>query len=539
VGGAATDTITTIERLVKDKRYFIESILTIEDKQRNVVPFILKPIQLDMLLERTGRDIYLKPAQVGSTTLHMADFFHDCITRPGTNSVVIAHEEFITQRLLNKVHGFSRQVENIPGFPVPHHKSSYELTWPSLNSSFYIGSARSYVFGRGEVIHNLLCSEYAFWPDTGRIIGPALQRVPPDGKICIESTPNGQDNDFYQLYHQAKTLTPMGTSRFATHFYSWDMEPDYQLPPGSPYALPRDRFSPLDYTEEELAVIRKLGLTENQVRWRRMKLAELEQLRRDGRTSLLFPQEFPEDDESCFLVIGQSAYDADTLANLALNCYKAPHSIDGFKIWELPKKDFHYIVSIDPGMGIHTRTAITVWRFFIDHIEQDGVEREVERGVHCATLCGLVEPDETARKAIAVAQLYNRALIAPEANNHGLAVISALKPYGNIYLRKDIISGKVTPIKGWLTTPKTKPFMVSELVRMLPNLELHDLDIVAELRNMRVDNGIVLSSGYDDLHDSTAIAVACRQSRPVTKGFMGAAGYSGGRWGGKRRASAD
>ena len=530
-------TIDTIQRLVEDKQYFIEHILTIEDKQRHVVPFILKPIQLDMLLTRTGRDIYLKPAQVGSTSLHMADFFHDCITRPGTNSVVIAHEEFITQRLLNKVHSFTNQLEQIPGFPKVHHQSSYEITWPSLNSSFYIGSARSYVFGRGEVIHNLLGSEYAFWPDTSRIIGPALQRVPPDGNITIESTPNGRDNDFHQLYSEAKSLTPIGASRFATHFYPWTQENDYRLPPDSPYALPKDRVTPLDYTEEELAVIRKLDATEDQIRWRRMKVAELEQLRQDGRTALLFSQEFPEDDESCFLSTGTSAYDAELLSEMAKHCYKATHQLDGFKVWELPKKDFRYIVSIDPGMALHTKTAITVWRFYIDHVKVGEVEREVERGVHCATLCGLIGPEETARKAMEIATLYNRALIAPEANNHGLAVLAFLKPYSNIYLRKDIVSGKVTPQLGWLTTPRTKPHMVAELVRMLPNLEIHDLDIISELRNMRTDGDMVVSSSYDDLHDATAIAVACRQSKPITRGFVGAAGYSGGKWGGKRARS--
>ena len=132
--------VDTVKKLINDKQYFIENVLQIENKQRERVPFILNPIQQDMLQNIGFRDIYVKPAQVGSTSFHMACFYHDCITKSGTTSVVIAHEEYITQRLLNKVHFFSDTIPSV--FPKPHHQSSYELTWPELHSSFYIGSAR-------------------------------------------------------------------------------------------------------------------------------------------------------------------------------------------------------------------------------------------------------------------------------------------------------------------------------------------------------------------------------------------------------------
>lgn len=507
--------ISVIEELVEDDELFVETILQIEDKSRRRVPFTLKPIQRDMVRTRTGRDVYVKPAQVGSTSILMALYYKECVTRPGTNSVVVAHEEFITQRLLKKVHSF---IETAPsGLPQPYHQSAYEITWPKLNSSFYIGTARSYVFGRGETIHNLLCSEYAFWPYTGRIIGPALERVPPDGHIDIESTPNGEGNDFYELYTGVQERIGLGTSRFTSHFYPWTMEPDYTLPPDSPYALPIDRHTPLELTREEEEVIEKLGADEDQIRWRRMKIGELELLKRNGEMVKLFPQEFPEDDLSCFIVSGDMVYDLEILADMDRNSCKPVGSRNGLDIWVYPKEGFRYSVVIDPGQGKVTQTAITVWRFWIDD--------QGEHGEHCATMAGLIPTDLTALYSKDIGSFYNRAMLIPEANAHGLAVVNGIKDYGNVYWRKDIVSGRLSRELGWLTTKKTKPFMINELKSMLPRLTIRDADIIAELRNIRYSDANIVSVGRDDLHDTVAIAVSCRQSRTVKKGYVGSAGW--------------
>lgn len=513
--------IELVRKLRSDKKFFIENVLQIENKQLQRVPFILKPIQQDMLATMTGRDIYLKPAQVGSTSLHMACFFHDCITRPGVNSVIIAHEEFITQRLLRKVHFW---VETTPNeFPQPKHQSSYELTWPELHSSFYIGSARAYIFGRGEPIHNLLASEYAFWPDTGHIMTAALQRVPPEGNIIIESTPNGEDNDFADLYKTSKEMKLIGKSRFTSHFYPWWLEPDYKLPHDSPYALECDRYQGLDLTPDEERLIREYGLTEDHIRWKRMKVNELELLRRNGELAKLFNQEFPEDDISCFLSAADMFYENELLLEKEKECTK-PLFIgpDGVKIWVKPEEGKRYIIGIDPGLGKQTRTALTVWNF---HIEKNG--HEVEVGEHCATLAGMIPPERTAQLAINLGNLYNKALLAPEANSHGLAVISELKKYPNLYKRKDFISGRTSLEIGWLTTSKTKDYMLKEVSKMLPHLHIHDKDITSEMRNVRLAGDKVVTVGLDDLHMSTAIAVVCRESRPMLRGYMGSAGW---RW---------
>lgn len=93
---------TELARILGDRIDRISNFLLIEDKEQNLVPFIPNPIQHDMLTSETGRDIYVKPSQVGASSVIIADYLMDCLTREGTVSVIISNEMFITERLLTK-----------------------------------------------------------------------------------------------------------------------------------------------------------------------------------------------------------------------------------------------------------------------------------------------------------------------------------------------------------------------------------------------------------------------------------------------------
>ncbi|MCK5643613.1 MAG: hypothetical protein KAJ19_22630 [Gammaproteobacteria bacterium] len=297
------------------------------------------------------------------------------------------------------------------------------------------------------------------------------------------------------------------------------MEPDYTEEADSPYALPVDRHTPLDLTLEEESLVEKLSLTEGQIRWKRMKVAELEQIKASGELIKTFPQEFPEDDVSCFITAGDMVYDPDVLTEKERYVSPPIATRDGFRIWKQPEGGMRYEVSVDPGQGKGTRSAITVWRFWW--------ENEIEYGEICASLAEWIPTDRTAVKAKDIAKYYNRARIVPEANGHGLALIADLRDYTNLYRRKDIVSGKSTMSVGWLTTKKTKPVMIKEFYKMLPHLHIYDRDILVECRNLRFKDGQVVSIGLDDLHMAAAIGVVCRQGKPFTKGYVGSSGW---RW---------
>lgn len=509
--------------ILKDKVARIELLLEIVDKNRNIVPLVPNPIQRDVLTNETGRDVYVKPGQVGFTSIVMADYLLDTLTVPGTISVVISHEEFITQRHLVKVQSFyDRLLRRVPSIPKMHHKSAFEKTFPEVDGTFYIGSARAYVFGRGELINNLLCDEYAFWePDSiSRIMVPILKRVPPSMRIKVGSTPNGSEgNSFYELYMAAKEGLDIGESVFTPHFYPWWLHPEYSISYDCPYALPRDRVPVLDLTADERKLVESYGLTHDQIRWRRYSIAELLSLDRSGEKAKMFQQEFPENDVDCFLAAGDMAYDVEMVNYLCKKCYPAPRIIeDGVRQWFPPEADEAYIVSIDVGIAKASETVISVWRFW----EENGIEK----CKHYATKGGLILPDEAARIAKNLARHYNRALVTWDAASQGEAVAVSMKDYGNVYYRTDIISGKQRMVPGWLTTPKSKLYMHNQVRMMLPQLECYDLDIMGQLRNMRFDGDKLFAVGMDDYHDSMGIAIVCRGSIPVTVGFAGESGWT-------------
>ena len=313
IASKAADIRHIMAEIVQDNLKYL-GLFQIENKRRETIQFDPLAIQQGMLraIDPEGcRNVILKPSQVGATTCIIGYYLADTLIHKGTTSVIVAFEEFITQRLLTKAQFMYDQLPDEIKPPMGH-TSSHEKTFPSLNSTMYIGSARAFTFGRGEVIHNFLADEFAFWYNTSHIMVPVLQRVPPSGRVNVLSTPNGEDNDFARLYKSAKE----GRSQWQALFFPWFWHEEYRLEPGHNYALPKDR-SKLEFLEDaEVKLMEDAGLEEDQIRWRRAKIAELMELNRTGESALLFPQEFPEDDESCFVVAGDMIYTPDVLADL-------------------------------------------------------------------------------------------------------------------------------------------------------------------------------------------------------------------------------
>jgi hypothetical protein len=525
-----------VEELFLDRKKLIETVVPIENKDRQLVPFILNPIQDDMLSTSAWRDVYVKPSQIGGTSLIMCDFLLDCLVYKGTTSVIISYDEFITGRLLRKAQAFYDNTKlRIPSLPKLHHRSTFEKTFVFEDrlgtklgeSSFYIASAKGFAMPRGEPIHNLLLDELAFWPAGAATsaFAAALNRVPlrPGTKVRAVSTPNGEDNDFYDLYMAAKEGRDIGKSVFKAHFYAWFLMPEYSLPADNEFVLPGDDspvLQNLDSDEIKLLVLFseldvELLEAHNKLRWRRYKIAEMRSLKRSGETALLFGQEFPEDDVSCFQSAADEWYPHEEVNRLAKDCYPAQFHSLGADIWYPPEEGKMYLLSIDPGLGKSSESVATVWHF------------TEEEFTHCATFSGFYAGKEMADKCFPIARYYNEATIA---NEDALDITSHLVGYPNLYYRTDPVTGMVGKEIGWQTNSATKVFMCNELSRSLPKITSHDIRIVSQLRNIREGKSrgrvIPISVGADDYHDSAAIAVVCRGVIQIERGFVGAKGWS-------------
>jgi len=529
--------------LIADDRKFIETLFVVENKQRQRIPFIYNDIQADVDATETGMDIWVKPSSVGFSTERIAKRLKSTVTNPGTNTVLVAFEDFITERLLSKVNFFYNHLDslNIPGFPRIVHNSTYEKTFEFkvdgrtlATSSIYIASARSKTAGRAEVIHHLLLDEHAFYVEQAseNIIAPALARVPPEGTVDSFSTPNGEENEFHDWYINAKS----GKSIFTSHFYPWFLHKEYVIHLGDKrikQSIPETDKEEFQLTAEEERLTFAHGLSFPQIRWRRWMSLVMDTLRRKGETRTLFTQEFPEDDVSCFLSTGDMWYGNEWIEKLTKTCYDAPYKMDGLNVWYRPERieegvpHRQYLVIIDPGQGKITQSAIGVLTF-----DKDELGNVIP--TWCARDAGWYDPETTWEKACRISDYYHRAMIAWEANSHGLAISVLGKNRRPIYFRRDIVDDMPTMTAGWLTTPSTKPYMMQQVGKYLPNLVCHDIELVRQIGHFRDVKGKLEIVGLDDIHDALAIGLAINNPNPVRRGYQGRTGYSEN-WGKKGR----
>jgi hypothetical protein len=136
---------------------------------------------------------------------------------------------------------------------------------------------------------------------------------------------------------------------------------------------------------------------------------------------------------------------------------------------------------------------------------------ERRSGIQCAELHGHFPPRELAKRVIALAKIYNHALIAVERNNHGYGVLANLRADGCLNVYRE--GGQ----DGWLTSAVSRPAMIENLAAVLaaePGL-FRSGRLLNEFRTfVRFPDG---NSGaavgtHDDCVMAMAIALAVRKT---------------------------
>lgn len=479
-----------------DRCKLFETLLKIDNKQGIVVPFRPNRMQRYFQQNKGSRNIILKHRQGGMSSYILGDMYLDCITIPHTPCAVVSHETRATQRLLDRVHFYHSSMEDPK--PQTGAESRTEITFPELHSSIYIGTAGARAFGRGDTIRKILLSEMSFYEDPETILSGVEDAVPLTGELTIECTPNGEDNLFHHRWVRARE----GKSGYKTFFFPWWWTDEYSLPRGSDLVIPADRGE-LSYTPEELELIRMNNLTEDQIRWRRWKISEKE---------ALFWQEYPEDEVSCFITIGNPVFDTNLLNELAQHCYDGTRHEQGWLYWLPPVEKAHYIIGADSSSGAPEGSFSTA--VVLDQNWQV-----------CATFQNRLSPHNFAGILKQLGKWYNDAEIAIERNFTGYAVLEQLTDYPNVFHQRDFTTGKITSQRGWWTNDQTRDLMMTITKEKLPNVKMWDVNLVRQLRSYRY---IKLKTKYretaqthDDLAIALMIALTVRKVAGISRGYQG------------------
>ena len=497
--GAATAETTKGRSLqwLLDFEAYSRLMLKIQDKSGRTIPLRLNGVQQRFRAEAGRRNVILKFRQVGISTLIEAEILHEAQFMPGRRAVIITHEAGATFVQKERVKFmYSHQVIK-PGLDRDNRR---ELSFPSLNSSIYTGTAGGREFGRSDTIHRAHCSEYAFWTHP-QVLAGLMEAVPDTGRIDIESTPNGH-NHFYQLWKEAKA----GISPFKPCFYPWYIHPDYQRMPG----IPAQEWDTDEKTAADKALRWGVILTPEQIAWRRWKRAGLKAADSEGANK--FSQEYPEDDETCFLFSGRPRFDAERLNGLLaqarepLRTEKAKDSLLTLRVWAEPTQGESYVIGADSAEGVsagdYSSAKVIEWR----------------SGAKVASLYGKSDPFVFAVECVKLARRYNDAQLGIEKNHPGPAVLAKCIELGypNIYWHVDE-KGKRAERPGWSTDSYWRPQMVDELAQFVASAPAECLPDSSEIGEML--SFVVGSRGkaeaamgaHDDQVMSASIALMIRK----------------------------
>lgn len=482
----------------------------IRTKSRGIRPFrrtIWNGEQARFQRERTGRDIVLKPRQIGFTTLELARDVHHAITRPGENVLVVVHDVEIKKKLFEGVRLMADGLREIGLLPRTRYDTVDAITFADLGSSLSVIEAGATANagdkkGRSGTVHRLHCTEMAFWGAALNTWTALENTVPASGEIVIESTANGAGGLFYAMVQAARE----GTSPFRLHFFPWLAHEEYKtIPPRGFDPAPRDKW------EERL---RDQGATDMQIAWWRSKVAAVTDLER-------VLQEFPPTIDAAFRVFGRAFFDPELMDDLGSRTRqplrvvklrrtdKTTHQVKHLGelwIYEEPRGE-RYIAGGDVSEGTGADASALVV-----------IERRSGRTVavlHTDTL----EPGDFGLAMVEAGKLYNTAQLAPERNNHGHAALRAIlteAAYPNVFRTDD---GK----PGWVTDKVTRPIMIDDLAEVIRDRKITtpDARVAAECKTLvRDDSGKVLARAKgekdgcrDDLWMAWAIAWAAR-ARP-------------------------
>jgi len=260
-------------------------------------PFILNDAQqyihsrLEQQIEDTGkvRAIVLKGRQQGVSTQVGGRFMQKTTHIKGTRAFILTHDGESTNALFEMTDRF---YNNLPPQvkPVTSKANAKELHFELLDSGYKIGTAGNKAVGRGQTIQYFHGSEVAFWMNASEHTKGIMQAVPDatGTEVIWESTANGVGN----FFHEQWKLAEKGLSEFQAIFVPWFWQPEYrkELPEG------------FTTTEDEDVLAKQYKLDDNQLFWRRMKVAELTTDGVDGNRA--FKQEYPMNAAEAFQVSG-------------------------------------------------------------------------------------------------------------------------------------------------------------------------------------------------------------------------------------------
>src|SRR3990167_40867 len=207
------------------KEWRIEHFYKIKNKQKQLVTFKKNKAQRDFDKNKHSRNIILKSRQLGFTTLEAMDMLDDTLFTRNMDCL------FIAQDLDTAKDIFDNKIKLAwDNFVLADKYESDLNSARKLKVGFGDGTSSSIAVdssGRAGTYHRLHITEFArlcrMFPDKAKeVLEGSIPAVPTDGRVDIESTADGSDGLFYDLFWNAWDKgEPEHKTQFKAHFYNW------------------------------------------------------------------------------------------------------------------------------------------------------------------------------------------------------------------------------------------------------------------------------------------------------------------------------
>jgi hypothetical protein len=493
---------------------FIETFLEIVDKNLQLVPFMLTPEQKEFIQSLEKFNIVLKSRQLGLSVATIALAIRQCVIHDNSCCLLVSHDQKSCNAIFDKL---KQQFRSLPNWLKPEEIANNRQEIKLVNGSkITCVVAGNKDLARGDTLHLVHCSEFAFWKSPKKQLNSIMQALAPDGIIIIESTANGQ-NYFAETFFKAKR----DENSFRDFFFNWIngrtlFEKDYENAVEQWLARNNNKMlTTEDLDEDELELV-KLGADIKQLIWRRLKISNssLEEFR----------QEFPSTPTEAFQTTGSQIF-ANKRIDEVYNSISSkkekfipkskmielglPSSLQNYYgkslfIYHTPEKGKRYFIGVDCSEGIGKDYST------IEVYDKEGKEC-------CMFRNNTIKPWEFADLIYDLGHYFNKSILGVERASGGHSVIEKLwygKRYYNMMGHQDYDErNKAIWSPGFDTNSKTKGLIINNYRELFETkkIQINSLETLDEMKVFELkENGVSMGACIgmtDDLVMATAIAL--------------------------------
>ena len=411
--------IKEIVKCGKNPVHFMNKYVKIQHPTRGLIKFDTYPFQDDCInnFVKHRFNIILKSRQLGISTLSAAYAVWLAIFYKDKNILVIATKLSVAMNFIKKV---KVALKGLPSWLVlPELVSNNKQSVEFSNGSSIKAIPTSDDAGRSEALTLLIVDEAAFVRNFDELWTGLYPTLSTGGRAIVLSTPNGVGGQYYDIYMKAESKE----NEFNPIKLAWDVHPERS-----------DAWFDIECK----------NLTKKQI---------AQELMCDFAAS-----------GDTFI----SAEEIEFIRSRVRNPLEKWGPDMGVWVWKYALTDHKYIISADVSRG----DAADYSAFHVIDTNESEIVAEYK---------GKLPPDQFATLLNEAGMRYGKAVLCPENNTYGYAVIMKLKElnYPNLYYKNqkykfaDMYSGESNIHKiGFTTSGQSRNQILTKLEEVLRNKQL-------------------------------------------------------------------